>query len=92
VALLFAFSLQPGKVLGVLGRTGSGKTTLACLLLRLYDYQEGEICLGGVAHQQGFSARNAGPVANRHRMIHRRCQNSGKIALILTFVQGKMGT
>ena len=42
------FNLQPGKVLGVLGRTGSGKTTLARLLLRLYDYQEGEISLGDV--------------------------------------------
>jgi len=42
------FHLQPGKVLGVLGRTGSGKTSLARLLLRLYDYQEGEIRLGNV--------------------------------------------
>ena len=32
-----SFSLRPGAVLGVLGRTGSGKTTLTRLLLRLYD-------------------------------------------------------
>ena len=40
--------LEPGRVLGVLGRTGSGKTTLARLLLRLYDPTEGQIRLGGV--------------------------------------------
>src|SRR5947209_20330069 len=32
-----SFQMQPGKVLGVLGRTGSGKTTMARLLFRLYD-------------------------------------------------------
>src|SRR6266852_2823452 len=42
-----SFDIAPGKVLGVLGRTGSGKTTLARLLFRLYDAQEGEIYLGG---------------------------------------------
>ncbi len=42
------FTLAPGRLLGVLGRTGSGKTTLARLLLRLYDPTAGTICLGGV--------------------------------------------
>lgn len=39
--------LQPGQTLGLLGRTGSGKTTLARLLLRFYDPQEGTIALSG---------------------------------------------
>jgi ATP-binding cassette subfamily B protein len=37
-----------GTVLGVLGRTGSGKTTLTRLLLRLYDPTAGAVRLGGV--------------------------------------------
>ncbi|HCI80367.1 MAG TPA: ABC transporter ATP-binding protein [Ktedonobacter sp.] len=47
-----SFHLQPGKVLGVLGRTGSGKTTLARLILRLYDIQSGQIRLGDVPVNQ----------------------------------------
>jgi ABC-type multidrug transport system fused ATPase/permease subunit len=43
-----SFSLPPGQTLGLLGRTGSGKTTLTRLLLRLYDPTAGEIRLGGV--------------------------------------------
>lgn len=42
------FRLEPGKVLGVLGRTGSGKSTLARLLLRFYDVRDGAILLGHV--------------------------------------------
>ena len=38
-----SFSLEPGKILGVLGRTGSGKTTLARLLFRFYDPDTGTI-------------------------------------------------
>ncbi len=40
--------LQPGRVLGVVGRTGSGKTTLTRLLPRFYDPQAGVVRLGGV--------------------------------------------
>jgi ABC-type multidrug transport system fused ATPase/permease subunit len=43
-----SFTLEPGKVLGVLGRTGSGKTTLTRLLFRLYDVDAGQILLDGI--------------------------------------------
>ena len=39
--------LQPGRVLGLLGRTGSGKTTVTRLLFRLYDPDQGAVVLGG---------------------------------------------
>jgi len=40
-----SFKLEPGKVLGILGRTGSGKTTLTRLISRLYDVTSGEVRL-----------------------------------------------
>ncbi|HJZ48196.1 MAG TPA: ABC transporter ATP-binding protein [Roseiflexaceae bacterium] len=43
-----SFQLAPGKKLGLLGRTGSGKTTLTRLIFRLYDPIGGAIRLGGV--------------------------------------------
>lgn len=43
-----SFGLAPGEVLGLLGRTGSGKTTVTRLLLRLYDPTIGSITVGGV--------------------------------------------
>jgi len=40
--------LEPGRVLGVVGRTGSGKTTLTRLLSRFYDPLAGVVRLGGM--------------------------------------------
>ena len=41
-------TLEPGETMGLVGRTGSGKTTLAYLLPRLYDVTEGCVLLDGV--------------------------------------------
>ena len=42
-----SFHLQPGKSLGLLGRTGSGKTTITRLLFRFYEINNGQIRVGG---------------------------------------------
>jgi len=42
-----SFSLKKGETLGVIGTTGSGKTTLISLLMRFYDVSEGEVLLSG---------------------------------------------
>src|SRR5262249_6892898 len=47
-----SISLAPGEVLGVLGRTGIGKSTVAKLLLRLYDPSDGCLRLAGADLRQ----------------------------------------
>ncbi len=41
------FDLKPGEKLGIIGSTGSGKTTLINLLMRFYDTSEGKIYVDG---------------------------------------------
>lgn len=57
-----ALSLAAGQSLGLVGRTGSGKTTIARLLLRLYDPTAGAVRLGGV------DLRHADPTSLRRRV------------------------
>ncbi|MFO8183058.1 MAG: ABC transporter ATP-binding protein [Candidatus Aegiribacteria sp.] len=52
-----SFQLSEGETLGVVGRTGSGKTTMVELLMRLYDPPENTIFLGGEdVHDMKLSA------------------------------------
>ncbi len=41
------FQVPKGGILGIVGHTGAGKSTLANLLLRMYDVEDGEIRIGG---------------------------------------------
>jgi len=41
-------TIQPGETMGLVGKTGSGKTTVAQLVPRLYDVDEGSVLIDGV--------------------------------------------
>lgn len=43
-----SFKIRPGEMIGIVGRSGSGKTTMVNLLGRFYDVQEGSILIDGI--------------------------------------------
>ena len=55
------FTVKAGSMLGIVGATGSGKTTLAQLIARLYDPESGTVSIGGIdaAHQKSPSIHGA---------------------------------
>jgi ATP-binding cassette subfamily B protein len=57
-----SFSVAAGATLGVVGATGSGKSALIDLIPRMYDPQEGEILIDGIA------TRNVDPAALRREI------------------------
>jgi ATP-binding cassette, subfamily B, bacterial len=68
-----SFRVQPGSVIGLLGRTGSGKTTLARLLFRFYDVTDGSITLNGVdlrAFRLGDLADHIGLITQEVQLFH----------------------
>jgi ABC-type multidrug transport system fused ATPase/permease subunit len=66
------FALRPGRVIGLLGRTGSGKTTLTRLIFRLYDPDQGSIHLG--AEEEALDIRQV-PLQELRRRVGMVTQN-----------------
>lgn len=73
------FALEPGLVMGLVGRTGSGKSTLTKLIARLYDPQEGKICLGDVdlrSTRQDDLHERIGIVTQEVHVMHTSVRNN----------------
>jgi ATP-binding cassette subfamily B multidrug efflux pump len=66
--------IAPGEKVGIVGRSGAGKTTLVNLLLRLYDVEAGRILIDGVdirsVTQEGLRAK-IGVVSQETALLHR---------------------
>lgn len=55
-----SFSVKPGQTVGIIGGTGSGKSTLVSLITRFYDASEGKVLVDGRGCQR-LSPRCAPP-------------------------------
>lgn len=47
-----SFQVAPGQIMAIIGRTGSGKSTIAQLLMRMYDADQGNITVDGIDIRQ----------------------------------------
>ena len=52
-----SFKISPGQIVGIVGATGSGKTSLVQLIPRLYDTTEGEVLVDGI-NVRDYSLKN----------------------------------
>jgi ATP-binding cassette, subfamily B, bacterial len=65
--------IEPGTTLAIVGETGSGKTTLAYLLARLYEVEEGRVTIDGIDVRdlsQSSLAQVAGVVSQETYLFH----------------------
>ena len=68
-----SFSAAPGETVGIIGGTGSGKTTLVSLVPRFYDVSAGSVKLGGrdVREYRLASLRKAVGIVPQHAVLFR---------------------
>ena len=71
--------IEPGEIVGIVGTTGSGKSTLINLLLRYYDHYEGKITIDGVDIRKidmEYYRSNIGYVQQEPQMFHDTIYNN----------------
>lgn len=69
-----SLTIAPGEKIGLVGRSGAGKTTMTNLLLRLYDLEDGQIRIGGTdiaTVQQASLRQHIGVVTQDSALLHR---------------------
>lgn len=72
-----SFSIQPGEMVGIVGATGAGKSTLAQLIPRLFDPTEGKVEVGGVDLRQVFYKKRSFSLER----LHKTCVKGKKMLL-----------
>ena len=75
----FDLSVAPGEKIGLVGRSGAGKSTVVNLLLRLYDVESGRILIDGqdIAHvTQESLRRQIGMVTQDTSLLHRSVRDN----------------
>ena len=74
-----SLDIRPGEKVGLVGRSGAGKTTLANLLLRFYDLEAGRILIDGAdisGVQQDSLRANIGMVTQDTSLLHRSIRDN----------------
>jgi len=75
----FSLTIDAGEKIGLVGRSGAGKTTLTNLLLRLYDVEAGSICIDGTDISgvlQESLRHNIGVVTQDTSLLHRSVRDN----------------
>ncbi|WP_434321625.1 ABC transporter ATP-binding protein [Haemophilus influenzae] len=75
----FNLTIKPGEKVGLIGRSGAGKSTIVNLLLRFYEAQQGEITIDGqnvLNVQQESLRRQIGLVTQDTSLLHRSVRDN----------------